>query len=84
MSRKLKVLIVEPSSIIVEGLLKILNGTELFHILPSLPDVQHLQERLSVSHPDILILNPTLLFPTKRIPIFSFLNENPQIAVVVL
>ncbi len=84
MSRKLKVLIVEPSSIIVEGLLKILNGTELFHILPSLPDVQHLQERLSVSHPDILILNPTLLFPTKRIPIFSFLNENPQIAVVAL
>lgn len=42
MSSKLKVLIVEPSSIIVEGLIKILNGTELFHILPPLTDVQHL------------------------------------------
>ena len=84
MSSKLKVLIVEPSSIIVEGMLKILNRGELFHILPPLPDVQHLQEKLSVSSPDILILNPTLMFPTKRFSIFSFFNENPHIAVVAL
>jgi len=84
MSSKLKVLIVEPSSIIVEGLIKILNGTELFHFLPPLTDVQHLQERLSVSHPDILILNPTLLFPTKCISLFSFFNDNPKIAIIAL
>lgn len=56
---KRKVLIVEPSEIIVEGLLATLVHTDLKILKPEY-SIDDLSNRLDVLRPDILIINPTL------------------------
>ncbi len=77
MSERVKVLIVEPSLILVEGLRKTLNQTENFNPLSSISDIQHLREHVSMVRPNIVILNPTL-FP-QVVKNFSFILENSSI-----
>ena len=56
---KRKVLIVEPSEVIVEGLKSTLQHTELKILQPE-ANANDLAQRLDVLKPDILIINPTL------------------------
>ena len=56
---KKKVLIVEPSEVIVEGLVATLNHGELKMLKPEYT-ADDLGNRLDVLKPDILIINPTL------------------------
>ena len=56
---KRKVLIVEPSEVIVEGLKSTLHHADL-RILDTETQVDELSERLDLLKPDILIINPTL------------------------
>ena len=56
---KRKVLIVEPSEVIVEGLISTLTNAELRLLQPEY-NIDDLDNRLDVLKPDILIINPTL------------------------
>ena len=56
---KRKVLIVEPSEVIVEGLISSLTNAELRLLQPEY-NIDDLDNRLDVLKPDILIINPTL------------------------
>lgn len=58
---KQRLLIVEPSEVIVDGLMAILDGLIRFKILEPEADAGRLEERLTAAHPDILLINPTLL-----------------------
>lgn len=84
MSRKEKILIVEPSFIVTEGLTRILKDLSDFEILPPLEDMDDFRERLAAVRPDILLINPTILPYTKRPAVFSLLQDYPQMTVVAL
>ena len=56
---KRKVLIVEPSELIVEGLTAALQHADLKILQPE-TSAENLEQRLDVLKPDILIINPTL------------------------
>ena len=56
---KRRVLIVEPSEVIVEGLVASLNHAELKILKPEY-SADDLANRIDVLKPDILIINPTL------------------------
>ena len=58
---KQRVLIVEPSELIIEGLKAILDGQIRFKVLEPVMGTERLDERLVASRPDILIINPTLV-----------------------
>jgi len=58
---KQRLLIVEPSEVIVEGLKAILDGQVRFKLLEPEMSVDHLTERLVATRPDILLVNPTLV-----------------------
>jgi DNA-binding NarL/FixJ family response regulator len=58
---KQRVLIVEPSEVILEGLKAILDGQIRFKVLEPEMNIERLEERLMASHPDILLINPTLV-----------------------
>ena len=73
MSRKEKILIVEPAAIVTEGLTRILKELTEFEILPPLEDMDDFRERLAAARPDILLINPTILPYTKRPAVFSLL-----------
>jgi DNA-binding NarL/FixJ family response regulator len=58
---KQRLLIMEPSEVITEGLKAILDGQIRFKLLEPETDVDRLQERLTAARPDILLINPTVV-----------------------
>jgi len=75
---KQRLLIVEPSEVIVEGLKSILDGQARFKVLDSELDVNHLMERIVATRPDVLVINPTLVDQVAKLR-----DDNPM-AVVAL
>lgn len=75
---KQRLLIVEPSEVIIEGLKAILEGQIRFKVLEPEMGVDRIAERLASSRPDILLVNPTLLDNVSR------LRSEYPLAVVAL
>ena len=67
MERPLRILIVEPSAIVVEGLLSILGKRPEFKCLHPLYSVDSLCDYVRKEKPDLLVLNPTLAFDAKEV-----------------
>jgi len=84
MSNKKKVLIVEPSHIITEGLAKVLSDFTDLELLTPLHDIECLNGRLATGKPDILILNPTLLQVPRRSALNGVMQEYQNMAVIAL
>jgi len=64
---KQRLLIVEPSELIIEGLKSILDGQIRFKVLEPEMDTDNLNERLLASRPDIVLINPTLIDNVNRL-----------------
>ena len=75
---KQRLLIMEPSEVIVEGLKAILDGQIRFKVLDPETDVDRLLERLPSARPDILLINPTVIVDATR------LRDNHPMALVAL
>lgn len=58
---KQRVLIVEPSEVIAEGLKSILEGQIRFKVLEPMADTSLLTEHILSSRPEILLINPTVV-----------------------
>ena len=58
---KQKLLIVEPSEVIVEGLKAVLESQSRFKLLEPEVTAEHLEERILASRPDVLLINPLIL-----------------------
>ncbi len=84
MSRKKKVLIVEPSIIIKEGLIKILGKSPELDVLCPSDGTEDYAERISVACPDILLINPTVMPYSKRYPVYSLAQEYPHMTIIAL
>ncbi len=67
MTKPLRILVVEPSAIIVEGLLAVLAKHRCFHCLHPLTSVEGLEEYIRREKPDLLVINPTLEADFKRL-----------------
>lgn len=66
MSRKIDIMIVEPSDIIIEGLTSIFNNYNDINIIATLSDTEILHEKIISAKPNIIIINPTLLNPLEK------------------
>ena len=75
---KQRLLIVEPSELIIEGLKSILDGQIRFKVLEPEMGADQLDERLAATRPDIVLINPTLIGNVSRLR-----GEHPM-AVVAL
>jgi DNA-binding NarL/FixJ family response regulator len=84
MSERKKVLIVEPSCIIAEGLERILASSPCLEPLHPQYDIDVLPNRLAGAKPDIIVINPTLIADTTRYALKDILREYPSTAVVAL
>lgn len=65
---KQRVLIVEPSEVIIEGLKAILQDQIRFNVLDPVTDVDRMTERVIASRPNILLINPTLVNDVMQLP----------------
>ena len=75
---KLRLLIVEPSELIIEGVKSFLDGQIRFKVLEPEMSTDHLAERLVAARPDIVLINPTLIDNVSR------LRGDQPMAVVAL
>ena len=75
---KQRLLIVEPSELIIEGLKSILDGQIRFKVLDPEMTAEHLEERLLAARPDIVLINPTLVDNITR------LRSEQPVAMVAL
>ncbi len=66
LQRQAKILVVEPSAIVSEGLLAVLGRNRAFRCLTPIYSLDHLSNALGLEHPDLIILNP-LLAPDSRL-----------------
>ncbi len=82
MKRTLKILIVEPSEIIAQGL-SALFKRENFEICGVERNTDHLDELLADARPDVLIVNPTLAAPDGTL-LHTFLSKFSQLNIVAL
>ena len=57
---KTRVLIIEPSKVIVAGLMSLLHDQMRFKLMTPLSSLDTLTERLITDQPDVVIINPTL------------------------
>lgn len=64
---KQRLLIVEPSEVVIEGLKSILDGQIRFKLLEPEANVARLPDRLTSSRPDILLINPTVVDDISRL-----------------
>ena len=83
MSKK-KVLIVEPSVIVAEGLMKILRDHSQFEVLFPLYDLDNLKGRIITGSPDIMIINPMLVPQSQRQNFNSAVQDCPDIVIIAL
>ena len=64
---KQRLLIVEPSEVIIEGLKSILDGQLRFKLLEPVMSADNLSERLVASRPAVVLINPTLVDNISRL-----------------
>ena len=58
---KTRVLIIEPSEVLVAGLCAVLGEGSRFKVLDAVLDVRNAAQRVLASRPDVVLLNPTLV-----------------------
>ena len=76
---KQRLLIVEPSEVIIEGLKSVLESQSRFKLLEPEVSADQLEERILSTRPDVLLVNPTIL--NKNV---SALRNEYNVAVVAL
>ena len=81
---QVSVLIVEPSEIICTGLTVILSEADGYNVLSPLHDASSLSERLVVTRPDLLVVNPTLLGSSPRQQLAAMAMQRPSMPIVAL
>ncbi len=74
---KSKILLVEPSRIVAEGITKIITESGLFGQMSHLTSIAHLNEYMHSLPPDVLIINPSLLSAEKMTDFFSLQQRYP-------
>ncbi len=82
MKQTLKILIVEPSEIITQGLSALLKR-ENFTICGVEHNTANLKDLLAAEHPDVVVINPTLSAPDGT-PLHTFLSKYKNLNVVAL
>lgn len=80
-----KIMIVEPSPIVQEGLRKIIEATPEFSVEWTLYDTNRLKEHCLSHNPDIVIFNPSLIGMSAKNSIrhtFEIDDETPLVAII--
>lgn len=79
---KPKILLVEPSRIVAEGLSKILSDSGLFGQMSHLSSIAHLDDYMHSIHPDVLIINPLLVTPDKQSDLSALQQRYPNLKIM--
>lgn len=80
---KKRILLIEKSPIIAEGFAKILQNSD-FDVTATADSLERISERIIVTQPDLVVLNPSLIDFSKRFSFKALFQDYPQIPVIAL
>jgi len=83
-NKSYKIIVVDPSKIVTTGLNRLLDMNNQFNIIEQLDNTTYLRERLLVSRPDILIINPMVIDFGKQFSLRSMFQEFPDLTLIAL
>lgn len=81
-NKHIRVVIIEPSPLILAGLRSIISQAPQLHISGELPDMNRIAEKMPVLRPDIVLINPALAEYHKRNVIRNMFPGIPVIALL--
>lgn len=81
-SKSVRILLIEPSAVIVAGLQSIISRIPQLNVVGVLSDLNRITERVAPLHPDLVIINPTLAEFHKRNQIKSLFPQTILIALL--
>jgi DNA-binding NarL/FixJ family response regulator len=79
-----RIILVEPSLIVAEGLKQLLYESYEFEVIEQMDNILHIKGRLLALHPDVLIINPSVLDYDKRFALRSLFQASPSMSLVAL
>ena len=82
--KKAKILLVEKSPIVAQGLTALLNEGADFEVAAVADTLDRIAERLIVVKPDIVVLNPQLVDYSKRHSFRALFQDSPQVPIIAL
>lgn len=82
--KKYKLVVIEPSDIVVTGLKALLASQPELEIINCFAELSHFIERQATLHPDIILLNPALPEYQKRQHVKSILTAKPDVLLLAL
>lgn len=84
MSKKQKIVIVEPSPILSTGISYLLSNNLQYDVIAIIDTFEKLQERIRITNPDILIINPLVIDFSKRYMIKSLFQSYSDLILIAL
>lgn len=82
--KKYRMVLVEPSPVVVEGFKKLLAGNGEFEIVDTISEPQNMVERTLASRPDIVLINPAVVDYQKRSSVRHLFHLSAEMALVAV
>ena len=81
---KKRILLIEKSPIVAEGFATILQKQATFEVSSVTDNLSRISERIVVDHPDLIVLNPSLVDYSKRNTFRSLIPDAQNIPIIAL
>ncbi len=82
--KKIKVLVIEKSSIIAEGITHLLGKSASLEVIRTVNTLDRINEKIIVLKPDLILMNPSLIDFSKKMIFKSLFQDVAQIPIVAL
>lgn len=82
--KKYRMVLVDPSPVVVEGFKKLLAGNDEFEIVDTISEPLNMVERTLASRPDIVLINPAVIDYQKRSSVRHLFHLSAEMALVAV
>jgi DNA-binding NarL/FixJ family response regulator len=83
-SKKYRIIIIEPSEIIREGIKHFVETNSCFQVIASFPDLQSYEEKIIKDDFQIILLNPTIIQFYKPVNIRNLFSNYADICIIAI
>ena len=84
LSEKYRIIIIEPSDIIREGIKLFLEANSRFEVMASFPDLQSFEDKIIKDNFQIILINPTIFKFYKQINVRNLFSDHSNVCLIAI
>ena len=84
LSEKYRIIIIEPSDIIREGIKLFLEANSRFEVMASFPDLQSFEDKIIKDNFQIILINPTIFKFYKPINVRNLFSDHSNVCLIAI